>query len=162
MLVIRWWGSSWYSSGPANSLLYRSFVVPFGGAGFRSLDSRITFITEKHTAGCCPNRPLAVTGKRAFVMSWNGSRCLLEIPAVGIPVVACQDRTVSLHAAVRGADEIATALLFLTKDGEYRFSIERMNVADLHAVASAVVAVSKTVDPPILNATKVVNHMSFY
>ena len=66
MLVIRWWESSWYSSGRANSSLYRSFVVPFGGAGFRNLDSGITSVTsvtEKHTAGCRPTRPLAVAGE---------------------------------------------------------------------------------------------------
>ena len=46
------WESSWYSYGPANSSLYRSFVVSFGEAGFENLDSRMTSLMEMHTAGC--------------------------------------------------------------------------------------------------------------
>jgi hypothetical protein len=48
---------------PANGFLYGSSVIPFGRAGFRNLDNRITSVTEKQAAGCRPTRPLAVAGE---------------------------------------------------------------------------------------------------
>jgi len=76
---------------------------------------------------------------------------LLEIPTVGLPVVAYQDRPAAHHSAMGGADEIATARPFLAKDGDYQLAIERMNITDLDGVQFAVVTVGETVDPPLLN-----------
>jgi hypothetical protein len=102
--------------------------------------------------------PLAVASKLDFRSHhWH----LLEIPTVGLPVVAYQDRPAAHHSAIGGADEIATARPFLAKDGDYQLAIERMNITNLDVVLFAVVTVSETVDPPLLNEVALANRKRF-